>query len=36
LGIRGGWKETEKIHKMFCKIIIGVQITAVNGMCVKE
>jgi hypothetical protein len=25
-GLEGGWKEREKVHEMFCKIIFGVLI----------
>jgi hypothetical protein len=36
LGLEGGWKETEKVHKMLCKRICGVPSTAANGPCVRE
>jgi hypothetical protein len=35
-GLEGGWKEIEKVHKMFCKRIFGVPSTASNGTCVRE
>jgi hypothetical protein len=33
-GLEGGWKETEKVHKMFCKRIFGIPNTTANGACV--
>jgi hypothetical protein len=35
-GVKGGWKETEKDHEMFCKRIFGIPRTAVNGACVRK
>jgi hypothetical protein len=35
LGRDGGWRETEKVHEMFWKIIMGAT-AAANGACKKE
>jgi hypothetical protein len=35
-GLDDGWRETEKVHEMFCKRIMGAPTAAANGACVKE
>jgi hypothetical protein len=35
-GLDGGWKETDKIHSRFCKIILGVLRFAANSMAEQE
>jgi hypothetical protein len=35
-GLRGEWKDTEKVHEIFCKRTFGIPSTAVNGVHVKR
>jgi IS1 family transposase len=35
-GLEDGWKETGKVHELFCKKVMGMPNTAANGACVKE
>jgi hypothetical protein len=35
-GLEDGWKDTGKIHELFCKRVMGTPNTAASGACVKE
>jgi hypothetical protein len=36
LGLYGGWKETDKTHSRFCKIILGIPRFAANNVAELE
>jgi hypothetical protein len=35
-GLDDGWRETGKVHEMFCKRIMEAPTAAANGACMKE